>query len=118
MEEEEPDEPLEQPQLYDGTVLEADADGDIVIPPVLVANEEAPLHMLIQCLMVKVVTKMIQVMTAEMRKVVTMLMATRRKMRMKTLAITGQNITNIPLKLRTDSFAFFCGRFCSTWDIP
>jgi hypothetical protein len=34
---------LEQPQLYDGTVLEADADGDIVIPPAPVANEEAPL---------------------------------------------------------------------------
>jgi hypothetical protein len=27
------EEPLEQPQLYDGTVLEAGADGDIVIPP-------------------------------------------------------------------------------------
>jgi hypothetical protein len=109
---------LEQPQLYDGTVLEADADGDIVIPPAPVANEEAPLHMLIQCLMVKVVTRMIHVMTTEMRKEVTMLMATRRKMRMKTLAIMGQNITNIPLKLRTDNFAFYLGRFCSTWDIP
>jgi hypothetical protein len=57
-------------------------------------------------------------MTAEMKKVVTMLMATRRKMRMKTPAIMEQNITNIPLKRRTNSFAFFCGRFCSTWDIP
>jgi hypothetical protein len=36
------EEPLEQPQLYDGTVLEADADGDIVIPPAPVANDEAP----------------------------------------------------------------------------
>jgi hypothetical protein len=42
MEEEELDEPLEQPQMYDGTVLEADADGDIVIPLAPVANEEAP----------------------------------------------------------------------------
>jgi hypothetical protein len=42
VEEEEPDEPLEQPQLYDGTVLEADTDGDIVIPLAPVANEEAP----------------------------------------------------------------------------
>jgi hypothetical protein len=48
LEEEDPEEvemeeePLEQPQLYDGTMLEADADGDIVIPPAPVANEEAP----------------------------------------------------------------------------
>jgi hypothetical protein len=26
------EDPIQQPQLYDGTVLEADADGDIVIP--------------------------------------------------------------------------------------
>jgi hypothetical protein len=68
--------------------------------------------------MVKEVTRMTPVMTVWVRKVVTMLLATRRKMRMKTLAITEQNITNIPLKRRIDSFAFFCGRFCSTWDIP
>jgi hypothetical protein len=36
------EEPLEQPQLYDGTVLEADADGDVVIPPAPVADDEAP----------------------------------------------------------------------------
>jgi hypothetical protein len=77
-----------------------------------------PLHMLIQCLMVKEMTRMTPVMTVWARKVVTMLLATRRKVRMKTLAITEQNITNIPLKLRMDSFAFFYGRFCSTWDIP
>jgi hypothetical protein len=41
-EEVEMEEPLEQPQLYDGTVLEADADGDIVILPAPVANDEAP----------------------------------------------------------------------------
>jgi hypothetical protein len=33
---------VEQPQLYDGTVLEADAHGDIVIPPTLEAVENAP----------------------------------------------------------------------------
>jgi hypothetical protein len=38
----EEEEPLEQPQLYDGTVLEADANGDIAIPPTPVANDEAP----------------------------------------------------------------------------
>jgi hypothetical protein len=48
-----------------------------------------PLHMLIQCLMVKVVTHTILVIKVEMRKEVIMLMETRRKMRMKTLAITG-----------------------------
>jgi hypothetical protein len=110
----EEEEPLEQPQLYDGTVLEADTDGDIVIPPAPVANDEAPLHMLIQCLMVKVVTRKILVMTVGMRKVVTMLMETRRKRRMNILAIMGQCITNIPRKMRMGSFAFFCGRFCST----
>jgi hypothetical protein len=36
------EEPLEQPQLYDGTVLEADADGDVVISLAPVADEEAP----------------------------------------------------------------------------
>jgi hypothetical protein len=35
------EEPVEPPQLYDGTVLEADADGDIVIPPALVAADDA-----------------------------------------------------------------------------
>jgi hypothetical protein len=77
-----------------------------------------PLHMLIQRLMVKVVTRTILVMTMEMMKEVTMLMETRRKLRMKTLAITEQSITNIPLKMRTGSFAFFCGKFYSTWVIP
>jgi hypothetical protein len=33
---------VEQPQLYDGTVLEADAHGDILIPPTLEAVENAP----------------------------------------------------------------------------
>jgi hypothetical protein len=33
---------VEPPQLYDGTVLEAGADGDIVIPPALVAVNDAP----------------------------------------------------------------------------
>jgi hypothetical protein len=33
------EEPLEEPELYDGTVLEADADGDIVIPPAPVEND-------------------------------------------------------------------------------
>jgi hypothetical protein len=36
------EEPVEQPQLYDGTVLEADADGDVVIPPAPMAADEAP----------------------------------------------------------------------------
>jgi hypothetical protein len=51
-------------------------------------------------------------------KEVTMLMETRRKRKMKILAIMGQCIINIPLKMRTGSFAFFCGKFCSTWVIP
>jgi hypothetical protein len=36
------EDPVEQPQLYDGTILEADADGDIVIPPAHEAAENAP----------------------------------------------------------------------------
>jgi hypothetical protein len=36
------EEPLEHPQLYDGTVFEPDADGDIVIPPAPVEDDEAP----------------------------------------------------------------------------
>jgi hypothetical protein len=36
------EEPVEPPQLYDGTVLEADADGDIVIPPAPVAVDDGP----------------------------------------------------------------------------
>jgi hypothetical protein len=36
------EEPVEKPQLYDGTVLEADADGDVVIPPAPMAADEAP----------------------------------------------------------------------------
>jgi hypothetical protein len=44
--EEDPDgeeDPEEQPQLYDGTIFEADADGDLVIPPAPnVANDAPP----------------------------------------------------------------------------
>jgi hypothetical protein len=36
------EEPVEPPQLYDGTVLEADADVDIVIPPAPVTADDAP----------------------------------------------------------------------------
>jgi hypothetical protein len=36
------EDPVEQPQLYDATVLEVDADGDIVIPPTPEAAEDAP----------------------------------------------------------------------------
>jgi hypothetical protein len=68
--------------------------------------------------MLKVVTRMILVMTVEMMMVVTMLMETRRKRRMKILAIMGQCITNIPLKMRTGSFAFSCGKIYNTWVIP
>jgi hypothetical protein len=118
MEEEEPDEPLEQPQLYDGTVLEADADGDIVIPPAPVANEEAPpAH-------VDPVpdgeggdpddSSDDSVGEEDGDNAV----GNPGMMRMKTPATTEQNTTNILLKLRMDSFAFFCGRFCGTWDIP
>jgi hypothetical protein len=71
--------------------------------------------MLILRLMLKVVIRTILVMTVEMMMVVTMLMETRRK---KILAIMGQCITNIPLKMRTGSFAFFRGKFYSTWVIP
>jgi hypothetical protein len=76
------------------------------------------LHMLILRLMLKVVTRTILVMTVEMMMVVTMLMKTRRKRRMKILAIMGQCITNTPLKMRMGSFAFSCGKFYSTWVIP
>jgi hypothetical protein len=36
------EEPMQPPQLYDGTVLEADVDGDIVIPPAPVAADDLP----------------------------------------------------------------------------
>jgi hypothetical protein len=36
------EEPVEPPQMYDGTVLEADADGNIVIPPAPAAADDAP----------------------------------------------------------------------------
>jgi hypothetical protein len=36
------EEPVEPPKLYDGTVLEADADGDIVIPQAPMAADDAP----------------------------------------------------------------------------
>jgi hypothetical protein len=36
------EESVEPPQLYDGTILEADADGDIVIPPAPVVVDDAP----------------------------------------------------------------------------
>jgi hypothetical protein len=36
------EEPVEPPQLYDGTVLEADADGDLVIPPAPMEEDDAP----------------------------------------------------------------------------
>jgi hypothetical protein len=36
------EEPVEQPQLYDGTILEANADGDLVIPPAPVEEDDAP----------------------------------------------------------------------------
>jgi hypothetical protein len=47
----EDEEPEEQPQLYDGVLLEVNADGDIVIPPVVgeapkldVAEEDEPIQ--------------------------------------------------------------------------
>jgi hypothetical protein len=36
------EDPVEQPQLYDGTILEADADGDLVILPAPEAADDAP----------------------------------------------------------------------------
>jgi hypothetical protein len=59
--------PVEPPQLYDGTVLEADADGDIVIQPAPVAVDDAPLRLLILHPMLWVVIRMIQEMKMEMR---------------------------------------------------
>jgi hypothetical protein len=50
--------------------------------------------------------------------VITMLMKTRRRRRMRILAIMEQYITSIPLKTRTGSFVFSCGKFYNTWDTP
>jgi hypothetical protein len=36
------EEPVELPQLYEGTVLEGDANGDLVIPPAPVEEDDAP----------------------------------------------------------------------------
>jgi hypothetical protein len=36
------EEPVEPPQLYDGTILEVDADDDVVIPPAHVAADYLP----------------------------------------------------------------------------
>jgi hypothetical protein len=69
------------------------------------------LHLLIQCLMVKEVTRMTPVMIVWVRMMVTMLLATQRKMRMKIPAIMERNTTNILLKLKMDNSAFFCGMF-------
>jgi hypothetical protein len=113
------DEPVEPPQLYDGIVLEADADGDIVIPPAPVAADDAPLRLLLLHPMLWVVIRMIQEMTAEMRmKMVTTLMKILRRKKTIGLAIVELSITNTPLRMRTVSSAFFFMRCCSTWGTP
>jgi hypothetical protein len=68
-----------------------------------------PLHLLILCQKVKKVTQKTPVMTVWVRMMVTMLLATQRKMRIP--AIMELNTTNTLLKLRMDSSAFFCGMF-------
>jgi hypothetical protein len=53
-----------------------------------------------------------------MMMVITMLMKTRRRKRMRILAIMEQCITSTPPKMRTGSFVFSCGKFYITWDTP
>jgi hypothetical protein len=110
--------PVEPPQLYDGTILEADADGDIVIQPAPVAVDDAPLCLLILHPMLWVVIRMIQEMTMEMRmKMTTTLIKTLRRKRMIILATVELSTKNTPLR-RTVSSAFFSVRYCSTWGTP
>jgi hypothetical protein len=113
------EEPVEPPQLYDGTVLEADADGDLVIPPAPVEEDDALLRLLILHPMLWVVIQMIQEMTAEMRmKMTTTLMKTLRRKRMIILAIVELSTTNTPLRRRMVSSVFFFVRYCGTWGTP
>jgi hypothetical protein len=116
---EQEEEPVEPPHLYDGTVLEADADGDIVIPPAPVAADDAPLRLLLLHPMLWVVIRMIQGMTAErMMKTTTMVMRILRRKEMMILAIVELSTTSTPLKMRTTSSVFYCRRYCSTWGTP
>jgi hypothetical protein len=62
----EDDEAEEQPQLYDGVLLEVDADGDIVIPPVVEAALE-PDTVEEEELMLQEMIQMIQEMGTRMR---------------------------------------------------
>jgi hypothetical protein len=113
------EEPVEPPHLYDGTVLEADADGDIVIPPTPVAVDDAPLRLLLLHPMLWVVIRMIQEITAEMRmKMTTTLMKTLRRKRTIILAIVELSITNTPMRMRKVSSVFFFVRYCGTWGTP
>jgi hypothetical protein len=107
---------VQQPQLYDGTVLEADADGDIVIPLALEAAEDAPLCQLPLHPMLWVEIRMIQEMTAErMMKTTTMVMKILRRKRMTVLAIMGLSTTSTPLKMRMAGSVFYCRGYYNTW---
>jgi hypothetical protein len=124
-EEEDPEEvqqegdPGEQPQLYDGTVLEADADGDIVIPPAPEAAENAP---------PAPVAPAPNAMggdpddsgydNGEDDEDNNDVMKILRRERVMILAIVGLSTTSTPLKMRMTSSMFYCRRYCSTWVTP
>jgi hypothetical protein len=109
------EEPVEQPQLYDGTVLEADADGDVVIPPAPMVADEAP--------------------PAPVAPAPDSEGGdpddsgddsgnddddnnARRRKRMRILAIVERCITSTPPRMRMSSYVSFCEKFCSTWGTP
>jgi hypothetical protein len=103
-------------QLSSHSYMEANADGDIVIPPTPEAAEDAPLRQLPLHPMLWVEILMIQGMTMErMMKTTTMVMKILRRKMMMIFAIMGLSTTSTPLKMRVASSVFYCRRYCSTW---
>jgi hypothetical protein len=112
------EEPLEQPQLYDGTVLEADADGVIVIPPAPVANDEAPPAHVDPAPDAEGGDPDDSSDDSGDDDGGNNANGYPEEEEDEDPRYHGQCITNIPLKMRMGSFAFFCGKFYSTWVIP
>jgi hypothetical protein len=117
LEEVEMEELVEPPQLYDGTVMEADADGDLVIPLAPVEEDDAP---------PTPVEPAPNAVGGDLddsgddsgmrMKMTTMLMKTLRRTRI--LAIMEPSSTNTPLRRRMVSSVFLFVRYCSTWGTP
>jgi hypothetical protein len=113
------DHPVEQPRLYDGTVLEADADGDVVIlsaPGVAADAPPSPVAPALNAMGGDPDDSGDDSGEDDDETITTMMVKILRRRRMIILAIVGLSTTSTVLRMRMARSVSYWRNYCSIWN--